>query len=396
MRRAFFIAMILLACGVAPAAESLSGTTADGEAFRGALMTADAEGQLRFVDGDQSRALSLNDLAYWGALVEPAAQTQLLLAGGGVIVVEGAQIENETVRGKSTALGTIELPIELFAGIMLRPPSDARQRDRLAARVGSLESKADRLLLDNGDELSGTLLGLDDKSAQLETETARPSVDLDKLSAVAFNATLVTQPRLTGRRVLVGLRDGSRMTAAGLTVEKGQARIRLAGGTELLLPGDAIAALQVLGGRVQYLSDLTPTSYKHLPYLSLNWPYRPDRSVSGAPLRVAGRSFAKGLGMHSPARLTYDLPQGSRRFDAEVAIDAEAGRHGSVVFRVFVDDGADGWQQRIATPVVRGGEQPLPISADVSGAKRISLLVDFAERGDELDHADWLNARVTR
>jgi hypothetical protein len=39
---------------------------------------------------------------------------------------------------------------------------------------------------------------------------------------------------------------------------------------------------------------------------------------------------------------------------------------------------------------------PTPISVDVRGGKRLSLIVDFAERGDELDHADWLNARLVQ
>jgi hypothetical protein len=30
----------------------------------------------------------------------------------------------------------------------------------------------------------------------------------------------------------------------------------------------------------------------------------------------------------------------------------------------------------------------------VQGGKRLSLIVDFGERGDELDHADWLDARL--
>jgi hypothetical protein len=35
----------------------------------------------------------------------------------------------------------------------------------------------------------------------------------------------------------------------------------------------------------------------------------------------------------------------------------------------------------------------VPISVDIGGAKQVSLVVDFAERGDEQDHADWLDAR---
>ena len=60
--------------------------------------------------------------------------------------------------------------------------------------------------------------------------------------------------------------------------------------------------------------------------------------------------------------------------------------------RVFVDDGSGKWISRYSSPILRGSEPPVPISVDLTGAKRISLLVDFADRGDELDHVDWLGA----
>ena len=92
--------------------------------------------------------------------------------------------------------------------------------------------------------------------------------------------------------------------------------------------------------------------------------------------------------MHSPARITYDLDGGYRRFDAQVAIDDTAQERGSVLFRVFVDDGSGKWQEAATSEILRGGQTPQALSADLSGAKRISLLVDFADRGDELDYAD--------
>ena len=100
--------------------------------------------------------------------------------------------------------------------------------------------------------------------------------------------------------------------------------------------------------------------------------------------------------MHSPSRITYDLERPYQRFEAEAAIDQEAENRGSVVFRVFVDDGSGQWQPRAATEIVRGRQPPVPISVDLAGAKRMSLLVDYADRGDELDHADWLGARLVR
>jgi hypothetical protein len=39
---------------------------------------------------------------------------------------------------------------------------------------------------------------------------------------------------------------------------------------------------------------------------------------------------------------------------------------------------------------------PVPVSVDLGGAKRLDLVVDFADRADELDRANWLNARLVK
>jgi hypothetical protein len=318
------------------------------------------------------------------------------LADGGLIAVERAHIEKEQLLATSSILGEIRLPLELLAGVLLRAPSDLPTRDAWLARIVAPVGQADRLLLDNGDELTGTVSGWNEKSVTLETDAGQVSVAAEKIAALIFNPTLVERSRATGPRVLAGFADGSRVTAVALAPRQDRVGLGLAGGAELSAPAESLVALLSLGGRVTYLSDLKPASYRHVPVLELEWPFQTDRSALGAQLRTAGHVYPKGLGMHSPSRITFDLERPFRRFEAEVAIDAEAGPRGSVVCRVFTDDGNGQWQERAATQVIRGGQPPVPISVDLAGAKRVSLLVDFADRGDELDHVDWLNARLLR
>jgi hypothetical protein len=93
--------------------------------------------------------------------------------------------------------------------------------------------------------------------------------------------------------------------------------------------------------------------------------------------------------MHSAARLTFALDKPYKKFEADLAIDGRSGERGSVVFRMFA-----GAEERYRSPVVRGNQARLPISVDVAGARQISLVVDYADHGDEQDYADWLNARL--
>jgi hypothetical protein len=100
--------------------------------------------------------------------------------------------------------------------------------------------------------------------------------------------------------------------------------------------------------------------------------------------------------MHTASRVAYKLDGPYREFQAEVAIDDSAGGRGSAVCSVFVDDGSGKWQSKYTSPIIRGGDAPIAVRVELHGVKAISLLTDFADLGDQLDHVDWLNARVVK
>ncbi len=370
----------------------------EGAPFRAELKAAELEPvwKLQFIGAEDQHELPVADLVAWGGFVEPVSGVQIVLVGGGLIVADNVSSEDDRLHAVSPVFGKLSLPMTAVAGIIFRPPLDRARADALHARVLAPPGETDRALLDNGDELAGTVASLGGTTLSFQAEVGKLDLGVDKLAAVIFNPILLDKPQLAGLRMLVGFRDGSRVTAISLVADVGGARIKLAGGVELSAPVDAIVALQPLGGRVVYLSDLKPVSYRHIPYLELSWPYAADRSVLASRLRAEDRLYLKGLGMHSPSRITFDLDGPYRRFDAEAALDAETGPRGSVVFRVFTDDGSGQWQEKSTSDTIRGSQPPVPITVDLTGAKRISLLVDYADRGDEQDHADWLNARLVR
>ena len=173
--------------------------------------------------------------------------------------------------------------------------------------------------------------------------------------------------------------------------------VELAGGGKLSGGSvDDVVSLQGAGDtKFVYLSDLEPADYKHVPYLSIAWPYRQDRNVLGGPLEVGGKRYLKGIGMHSASRLTFRLDGKYQRFDAAAAVDDSSQGRGSVTFGVYLLRGGQ-WKQAAASDTVRGGPPAVPVSVDVRGAEMMTLTVDYADRGDELDHADWLDARLVK
>ena len=153
--------------------------------------------------------------------------------------------------------------------------------------------------------------------------------------------------------------------------------------------------LQNLSGDFAYLSDLEPIDYKHTPYFDIAWPLAIDVNLLGQPLRAVDRRFLKGVAMHSASRAVYRLTGDERKFEAEIALDDTAGNEGSAIFRVYaVRDGKP--ELAFESDIIRGGDALKPIAVDIAGAQGLVLLVDYADFGDQQDHANWLDARLVR
>lgn len=385
-----------------PAPEAL---LADGGTFSAEVMSVERGWQIKFAAGQSQRQVSAADLVLWGSFVEMTAGPQIVLADGGLLLADVLGLDKDTLHTEGELLGKRDLPLEGVSGIIWHPPGDRTRRDQLLRRVRTSTGDADLLILDNGDTVSGTVTGLvspespaigEPSTVKVEAAAGPVEVSVSRVAALVFNPALAAHPRPAGLRAMLGFADGSRLLATQLTLAGGNARLQVPVLGDMAVHADKLGAIQPLGGRAVYLSDMKVGSYKFIPFLQLTWPYHVDANVAGDQLRAVGKLHLKGLGVHSASRLTYELDEPYRFLQAELAIDDAAQGRGSVEFRVFVDTGDGKWQPRFASPVQRGGITPTAMNVDVAGAKRVSLLVEFADRGDERDDADWLSARLIR
>ena len=78
------------------------------------------------------------------------------------------------------------------------------------------------------------------------------------------------------------------------------------------LPVSQIGEIRFRSDRVLFLSELKPAEYVFEPFAVTPWPYRVDRSAANRPLQIGDEAFDRGIGMHSQARLSFDLPPGFR------------------------------------------------------------------------------------
>ena len=372
-----------------------------GERVAATLLSISDKEEIHFRLGKNTRRLPLDGLVAWGAPAEPRSDRQLVLADGGMITLRRDPLpatDQDQLVAVSDIFAELKLPLKFLAGVMLHAPIDPQRRDQLAVRLRTMNHEqgasaprenADRLLLENGDELCGRLVALTESAVEFEADLGALTVEIDRVAALAFNPSLRAAAQVSHPRWLVGFDDGSVLAAKSIRQNEGRTEVVLGDGATSLATDEEPVFLQSLGGPTQYLSDLRPASDRQLPYLDLPYDYRLDANVAGTRLRAVGKIYPKGVGMHSAARLTWPLEKSYRRFEADLAIDDQTGGRGSVVFRVF-----SGSREIYKSPIVRGGDAPLPVSVDIRDARQLSLVVDYADRADVLDHADWLNARL--
>ncbi|MFE4867960.1 NPCBM/NEW2 domain-containing protein [Streptomyces sp. NPDC056682] len=139
-----------------------------------------------------------------------------------------------------------------------------------------------------------------------------------------------------------------------------------------------------------YLSDL--------PWLSAAGGWGPvERDTSngesdagdGHPITIGGTVYAKGLGTHAASDIAYYTGGGCSSVSAMVGVDDEKGADGTVAFEIWADG-----RKVASTGVLTNAMPAQPLSANVTGAQTIRLVVTDGGDGVDSDHADWGDARV--
>jgi hypothetical protein len=145
-----------------------------------------------------------------------------------------------------------------------------------------------------------------------------------------------------------------------------------------------------------YLSDLEPVEVEERPLFAVARSWKRDRSVTNQPLSLSfadsnrRATFAKGLGVKSYSRLVFENGNEFTRFRATVGIATETQGRGDCEMTVL-GDGIELWTQRI-----KSGDDPQPVSVDISGMALIELVVSPGEEFDLADHANWAEARFLK
>ena len=389
-----------------------------GEAKRPAmrLVSADSDDGYAFESPSPSgtvQTIPSDAILRWGEPVRPPLKPFIMLSDGSELILERAShvvgLENDRLGFQSELFGEVFLPIDSIRAIVLSTPREDSQRDQLTRQLATANPGQDELVLQSGDVLRGRLIEIESDLVQFSTGGRERAI------ARELVAMIVLDPQYGSRRIhqahaIIGLRDGHQLLAESISLDRDLLEIELFDGTVLKaksyvrpVEDQTVSFIQPLGPHLLYLSDLEPCSYKHIPYLSVQRSFGLDRDIHGRLLVTAesGRRGLKGIAMHSTSRLTFDVPGAYSRFESELSLAANAAgtSGGSVVYRVFLKKETI-WEEVFVSPIVRQSPNVIACGVDLgtgsSKASAISLVVDFADRADQSDHALWMDARLVR
>jgi hypothetical protein len=169
-------------------------------------------------------------------------------------------------------------------------------------------------------------------------------------------------------------------------------------GVKVSLPIDRLRRIDFSSGNTVWLDNLQP-AVDWQPYVGSVLPHdrlarlfapRTGIGFGGVPLQLGGQTFERGLAIWSRTELTYRLTEEYRRFHAVVGISDASEGGGSVLLMIRGDD------RELLSQTISGQDEPQVLDLDISGVRRLRILVDFGDERDMRDHLNMCDARITK
>jgi hypothetical protein len=318
---------------------------------------------------------------------------RLTLRNGDVLYGLPEKFSGKSLVFRVPEIGQVAIPLKNVANLV-NPKPDLQE----AMPVVLSATDKDVVYLGNKDHADGILVNVDTNKLQLQREGADTPTDisLENVAAVAFGGAAAPRgiPPLSVRFNFVsGTAYTVPLDSAAQSFNWSISKITLkdAAGEEHAISGDALATVEVLGGRVVYLTELDPASQEQVSLLGTKWPMQINHNALGQPLRVAREDYSRGIGVHAKSTLTYALDGSFETLSLRVGLDDSAAPYGEAIAEILLD-GKSLWKSNILKP----GEISPELNLPIAGGKRLELVASPAARLDVLARVDWLNVALKR
>jgi len=392
---------LLLALTLGAAPPEFEVRTITGQTLTGTLESLDAK-QVTLGTADGPVKLQV------AALMEIAPKEKATPAedetGVWIELVDGSKLVGRAYtvskrKARITLVGgrTLDVPVSGVANVRLQTVSAGVEAEW--SQILDMELTKDLLVLRKDDVVDyhkGHLEDVDDAVVKFDLDGDVLPIKRSKILGLRYYHP--PNGNLPEAVCLLSDATGSQWWVHELTLS-GELQWTTPGGLEMTRPLAEVTKIDFSGGKIVFLSDLKPESVDYTPYFgtSKDLPVlgqffgpRMDTNLESGPLKLGNKEYGKGLALHSRTKMVYRLPDRFRRLKAVVGIDDGVRPHGDVQLVIRGDD------QVLLDEKLTGTDPPKPIDLDVTGVRRITILVDFGEKLDVADHLDLCEARITK
>ncbi len=326
--------------------------------------------------------------------IAPPVGWKLRLRNGDLVYGEPVAMSGQSITFKTPDLGNVNLPLRSVAEL-----SAASARP---TRGSAGDAQHDFIKLKTGDTIEGILSSFAPGKLQIAVgaDNTQTDIELARVDHISFGGVAAprTVPPLSARFTFI---TGTILT---IPLEKPEnfswsiSNVTFAdpaGGDPHKTIADKLVSVEVLGGRIVFLSDIDPAKDEQSTYLGAKYPTQVNANVVGGPLRVGGTTYARGLGVHTQSTLSYDLDGTFEALTFRPAIDDAAAPQGEANLSVSLD-GKVVWHLDNLKPVAPHGAAPDVVTLPINGVRKLELHAESPGKMDVLGRVDWLNIALTR
>ncbi len=315
------------------------------------------------------------------AMVVPAVSAwQLVLRDRDVLPGYPIGTRHENIIFHAAGLGIVHIPLSAVAGL------------RRSADVAIPDSAADhdRLYFNNNSHLAGAVVKIGRNHIAFQSNLGNTTIPLSRVNHVILGgvATSPTWPVPVARIVFL---NGASLRTPKFDWSDGKLSLVDPAGKTIFVPIREVARIGIVGGRAVWLTDLTPTGIHQVSWIGDNRPVRNNRCVTGRRLRMNGKVFAHGLGVHVNCSATYKIGGAYKYFMVRPAMDDSAGLYGRANVFILADGKAVYSGKHLQT-----GMRAAVVRVPVVGVQTLTLTAVDAGRYGVRGRVDWLDAVLIR
>ncbi len=382
-------------------ADSFSLTDLNGQSVQGDLMSMNRQSIVLSVDGAEKSfpradVVEITQQVDNSKLMPAVGQMEVRLVGGSILKLKSLKRTGEICQLVTGDGDTIEVPAKAISQVLV-----SGLRSGLEERWNELASSSqttDLLIVkknDNLDFVSGVIGDIDESGVGFLLGERSAKVPWDRIFGLIF-----LRPKSSGKVAGVTCEtvDGQELKAENVTLEGNQFHIQLSSDTVVLLPRDQIQRIDFSAGKIKSLSDLAPVRVDIKPFFDREWKPGFDRNTHGGPLSIGGKTYRKGISLHSHTEMTYRLAGAYTLFRCTAGLDQSINPRRGDVNLTIKGDGKVLFEQNFSTSSSTSQYgTPVPIELNLNGVNDLTFIVDYGT--DQIDIGDNLNlvdARLIR